>query len=175
MDNYYSELYQVSPTCNSFVDILQNHAVCMHELVKAEGKNCKRSLMKSWTRACRLNDEWIAMICVGENGNRDFESLTEQLITTYTDGLCDYVLDHKTNVEWKKLARFFRTIGSCECSTEWFGYTLSVVQMVDAMINYGCDNPIFYGYSAACIRSVKVLGACLDTLRKRETIKMFPK
>jgi hypothetical protein len=172
---FYSEYHRVSPVCSSFVDVLQNHAVCMHELTAAEGKGCKRGLMRSWVKVCRLNDEWIGMLCV-TNTDREFEKTTEQLLTSYSEALCDYVLDRATGPVWTKKiaaivqleAKFFRAIGSCECSSQWYGYTAAVIAMVDAMVKYGAESPIFFGYSADCIRNGKALGACLDTLRKRK-------
>lgn len=172
MLDFYAECNRnVSQAINSsFTSIIAMHGQCMHELTKSEAKDSKRGLMTNWVKITRLNDEWIYLIVRKDRPESEFSKLTTKLITSYSEALCDYVLDRAHGSEWKKKisdivqleSQFFEAIGGGKCSTQWIAYTMSVIEMVDAMVRYGGESETFYNYSAACIRAGRVLGSCLD-------------
>lgn len=156
MEDFYLEYQRIGPVRRSFADIVSAHALQMHKFVQGE-RNVQLG---------RINEEWIEMLTY-----RDYESefgkLTDKLITRYTDALCKFVLGGTFDDDELPLSTFFEALGSGNCRSQWVAYTSSVMQMSDAMVRYGRESPIFYRYSAACIRTGRALGMCLDQIRNR--------
>ena len=169
MDEFYQEYIRTSKTCKTFADIVANHALVLHELTLAERKKASRGMMDAWVKMMRLNDEWITMLC-GNDPSSEFGKVVDDLVNSYSEALRDYVLDKAYGPEWKKKishiirleSLFFEEIGCGDCNQQWISYTIAIVRMVNSV-----NDEMFFGYSAAAIRAGKVLGACLDRVRKR--------
>ena len=128
MQDFYQQCNLIpSGPPSSFVDILSKHALYMHELTVH--KNNARGLMGTAVKMYKLNNEWVEMLC---GNDKEFERVTEQLLSNYFEALCDYIVDNISTLQWKKKiadivrleAEFYRALGSCECSTQWVAYTV---------------------------------------------------
>lgn len=156
MEDFYREYQRIGPVRTSFADVVASHALQMHKFVLGE-RNVQLG---------RINEEWIEMLTYRDY-NSEFGKLTDRLITRYSDALCKFVLVGTFDDNELQLSAFFEALGSGNCRSQWLAYTSSVMQMSDAMVRYGRESPIFYRYSAACIRTGRALGMCLDQIRKR--------
>jgi hypothetical protein len=165
---FYQECIRTPKERKTFADIVANHALVFHELTLAERKKASRGMMDAWVKMMRLTDEWIKMLC--NDSSSEFGKVVDDLVNSYSEALRDYVLDKAYGPEWKKKishiihleSLFFNEIGCGECLDQWVAYTDAIVTMVDSI-----NDEMFFGYSAAAIRAGKVLGACLDRVRKR--------
>lgn len=156
MEDFYSEYQKIGSVRTSFADIGSSHALQMHNFILGE----------STQQLDRINEEWIEMLTCRDYDS-EFGKLVDRLVTRYSEALRKFVLVGTFDDDELQLSKFFEALGSGNCRSQWVAYTSSVMQMSDAMVRYGRQSPIFYRYSAACIRTGRALGMCLDQIRKR--------
>ena len=178
-ENIRGSVMNVRDTRHSFVQLIGEHAVRLTEFTQADRKNDKRTLMATWVRISKLNDEWLTLMCpVLHEQNKQFRQISRRLINDYAEVIGDFIMDANTiNSETSRkkvenIARlegdFYAALTKDEHSAtatrnQWKEYTHSIGAMVYNHDIYGGTSEPFYHAAAACIQSGKLLGAWLDS------------
>jgi hypothetical protein len=116
-----------------------------------------------------LSEEWIHLATRSHRPDSEYAVTASQLIHSFSDILCDYVLDQ---IDMRKVAavvnleaKFFGGNGTMGTTiSPWIEYTASVVNMANFRGNYESEQ--FYQLCSECIRRAQILGNSLQMKRK---------
>ena len=157
---------------NRFTQIIGEHAIRMCELAHADRNESKKGLLQTGGHVARLNDEWIQLVCLGEQIGSEFHTVTGNLVVSYSEAIGDFVFDRTYHPEridalidmeagfYSKLSEKVDRLD--DMKAQWVDYTHSILSMVRAIDANGADSDSFYLSAANCIQSGVLLGTWLD-------------
>jgi hypothetical protein len=145
---------------HSFRQLIGEHAIHMCELQKANCKESKKGLMKTWADIVQLNEEWIRLLTLNEHQPTDFGKLVRELVETFSDVMSDAILDK--NVDKARIKRLV--------DMEWKFYDAVSSNLADSRATQHHWERYVYSildlprYPENCVRQGILLGIYLDSM-----------